>query len=278
MPDDVIQVINQMGEEDKSPEGIVFRNIHKELTVEDLYPDVNLDDNIDNTSDTSWDEKKHGDVQNDDENILNHDDVEDNEVNDLDTDLFRLQSGIGENINNTKKEFQYIQEGGILNKAKGQGNHFDNANNSQLANNVPLAQNDHFGGANNGNNDDGINGNNNKNQNNNKDNPNQVSDNDDGSMESYDDFNYSNVPEDNNENNHYSEDEEDDDNNIDEPEDDDQDTNDIDQPEKLTGPDRKRNRRSSHHSLPGGNGELRFYCREVNSHICPILGAMVVAK
>ena len=36
MPDDVIQVINQMGEDDGSPEGIIVRNIHKELAVEDL--------------------------------------------------------------------------------------------------------------------------------------------------------------------------------------------------------------------------------------------------
>ena len=30
MPDDVIEVVNLMGEDDGSPEGIVFRNIHKE--------------------------------------------------------------------------------------------------------------------------------------------------------------------------------------------------------------------------------------------------------
>ena len=36
MPDDVIEVINQVGEDDGSPEGIVFCNIHKILTVEDL--------------------------------------------------------------------------------------------------------------------------------------------------------------------------------------------------------------------------------------------------
>ena len=36
MPEDVIVVINQMGEDDGSPERIVFRNIHKVLTVEDM--------------------------------------------------------------------------------------------------------------------------------------------------------------------------------------------------------------------------------------------------
>ena len=37
MPNNVIAVVNQMGEDDGSSEGIIFRNIHKELTVEDLY-------------------------------------------------------------------------------------------------------------------------------------------------------------------------------------------------------------------------------------------------
>ena len=161
-----------MGEDDGSPEGTVFRNIHKQLTVEDLYPDVDPDDNSDNASDTNWDKKKHSDEQDDDENILKHDDVDYNEVDDLDEDLLHLRNRFGENINDANNKFQYLQEGGILNEAKGQGNYFDNVNNIPLANNVPLAQNDHFGGANNGDHDDGINNNNNKNQNNNKDDPN----------------------------------------------------------------------------------------------------------
>ena len=85
--------------------------------MEDLYRDVDPDDNSDNASDTSWDKKKHGDVQNDDKNILNHDDVEDNEVDDLSEYLLHLQNGFGENINNANNKFQYLHEGGILNKA-----------------------------------------------------------------------------------------------------------------------------------------------------------------
>ena len=43
-----------MGKNDGSPEeGIVFCNIHHELTVEDMYRDVDPDDNINNASDTS---------------------------------------------------------------------------------------------------------------------------------------------------------------------------------------------------------------------------------
>ena len=71
-----------MGEDDGSPEGIVFRNIHKILTVEDLYCDVDSQDNRDNASDTSWDKKKHG-GQDDNKSIVYDDDVEYDEIDDL---------------------------------------------------------------------------------------------------------------------------------------------------------------------------------------------------
>ena len=100
-------------------------------------------------------------------------------------------------------------------------------------------------------------------------------------MGSYDDFNYNNVPEDNSENNHYSEGEE----GINDVsavlEDDSQDTNDIDQHEELTGRDRNRSRRSMHQSLPSANSRNELdgpHWNQLNSHICPILGAMVVTE
>ena len=65
-----------MGEDDGSPEGIVFCNIHKILTVKDLYPDVDSQDDSNNASDTSWNKRKHGGEQDDDKNILYDDDVE----------------------------------------------------------------------------------------------------------------------------------------------------------------------------------------------------------
>ena len=76
-----------MGKDNRSPEGIIFRNVHKVSTVEDLYLDVDSRDNSNNASDTSCDKKKHGDDQGDDKNILNHDDVEYDEVDDLNKDL-----------------------------------------------------------------------------------------------------------------------------------------------------------------------------------------------
>ena len=78
-----------------------------------MYRDVDPDDSSDNAFDTSWDNKKHGDVQNDDENILNHDGVEDDEVKELIKDQLQLRNGFGENINDANNELQYLQEGGI---------------------------------------------------------------------------------------------------------------------------------------------------------------------
>ena len=86
---------------------------------------------------------------------------------------------------------------------------------------------------------------------------------------------------DNHEDNHYQEDEEHEDDNVDEPGNDGQNENDINQLEDDTGPVRRRNRRSMHQSLPRGNNRDKLdgpYWDQVNSHICPILGVMVVAE
>ena len=55
MPDDVIQVVNQMGEDGGSPDGIFFCNIHKKSTVEDMYGNVDSQDDSSCASDKSWD-------------------------------------------------------------------------------------------------------------------------------------------------------------------------------------------------------------------------------
>ena len=80
-----------MGEDDGSPEGIYFFNTHKVLTVEDMYPDVNSDNDSNNASDTSWNEKKDG-GQEDNKNIPYDDDEEYDEVNDLNEDNLYLHS------------------------------------------------------------------------------------------------------------------------------------------------------------------------------------------
>ena len=122
MPDNVIAVVNQMGEDDGSPEGIVFCNIHKVLTVEDLYDNVDSQDDSSCASDKSWNMKKDGD-QEDDKNIVYDDNMEQDEINDLNEDLLYLWNGLGDNINDANNKHQYIEEVGILNEDEGQRNH-----------------------------------------------------------------------------------------------------------------------------------------------------------
>ena len=118
MPDNMIAVVNQMGKDKESPEGIVFCNIHKELTVKDLYGNVDSQDDSSCASDKTWDTKKDG-GQNDDKNIVYDDDMEQDEINDLNKDLLLLRNGLGDNINDANNEHQYIEEGGILNEDEG---------------------------------------------------------------------------------------------------------------------------------------------------------------
>ena len=122
MHDDVVAVVNQKREDDGSPEGIVFCNIHKVLTVEDLYNDVDPQDDSSCASDKSWGMKKDG-GQEDDKNIVYNDDMEKDEINDLDEDLLYLRNGLGDNITDANNELQYIEEDGIINEVEGQGNH-----------------------------------------------------------------------------------------------------------------------------------------------------------
>ena len=98
MPDDVIEVVNQMGEDDGSTDGIVFFNIHKESSVDDMYRDVDSQDNSSCASDKSWDEKKDG-GQIDTKNIVYDDAVDDDEIDDLNEDLIQLRNGFGDNVN-----------------------------------------------------------------------------------------------------------------------------------------------------------------------------------
>ena len=69
MSDNVIEIVNQMREDNGSPEGIVFHNIHTESTLEDMYGNVDSQDNSSCASDKSWDMKKDG-GQEDQKNIV----------------------------------------------------------------------------------------------------------------------------------------------------------------------------------------------------------------
>ena len=51
MPDNVFQLVNDMGIQDGMPSEIEFRNIHHESTLADLFADNNLNDDNSNASD-----------------------------------------------------------------------------------------------------------------------------------------------------------------------------------------------------------------------------------
>ena len=53
MPDNVINVVNKMGEEGGMPNGIHFCNIHEKSTLDDLYGDVKSQDDSSCASDES---------------------------------------------------------------------------------------------------------------------------------------------------------------------------------------------------------------------------------
>ena len=54
MPEDVIQVVNDMGEQDDMPNGIQFCNTYHESTLADLFADNDLHDDNSCASDNDW--------------------------------------------------------------------------------------------------------------------------------------------------------------------------------------------------------------------------------
>ena len=81
MPDDIIKVVNDLGEQDDMPTGIEFQNMHKESTLSDLFVDEDLNDDDSNASNQDWGDKKN--PKDDLEMIEFDNDVDDTEVQDL---------------------------------------------------------------------------------------------------------------------------------------------------------------------------------------------------
>ena len=54
MPDDIIQVVNDMGIQDGIPSGVQLHNIYHESTLADLFTDNDLNDDNSNASDNDW--------------------------------------------------------------------------------------------------------------------------------------------------------------------------------------------------------------------------------
>ena len=114
MPENVIEVVNQMGKDDGSSDGIVFCNIHKKSTVEDMYGDVDSQDNSSCASNKSWDMLKNG-GQEDQKTIVYDDAMDHDEIDNLNKDLRHLQNGLGDTVNNGNNKHEYIENGGVVN-------------------------------------------------------------------------------------------------------------------------------------------------------------------
>ena len=114
MPDDVIQVVNDMGIQDGMPSGIEFHNIHHELTLANLFADDDLNNDNSNASDNDWGLNKN--PEEDLKKIPFNNHVDGSEVHDL-------------NIDN--KDILHLYDGGNLSrnigvqqKQEDQQNHF----------------------------------------------------------------------------------------------------------------------------------------------------------
>ena len=116
MPDNVINVVNQMGEDKGMPNGIVFCNTLKESNLDDMYGDVDSQDDSSCASDKSWDMSKEG-GQEDQKNIVYNDAVDDDEIDDLNKeDVRHLRDGLADNNNDDENnDNNYIEHGGVIN-------------------------------------------------------------------------------------------------------------------------------------------------------------------
>ena len=137
IPDNVIDVVNKIGEEERMPNRIYFCNIHTESTLDDLYGDIESQDDSSCTSDESWNMSKNGEI--DLKNIVYNNAVDNDEINDLDNkDALNLNDSL---VNNNNNNIKHI---GVINQQNKQQdkrqNHFD------VPNNNLQPQNNHFGG------------------------------------------------------------------------------------------------------------------------------------
>ena len=85
MPDDVIEVVNDMGKQEGMPNGIQFHNIHHKSTLADFYADEDLNDDDSCALVTDWDLSKK--PEEDLKKITFDDHVDDDEVEDFNIDI-----------------------------------------------------------------------------------------------------------------------------------------------------------------------------------------------
>ena len=114
MPDNVIQVVNDMGIQDGMPNGIEFRNIHHESSLADLFAEDNLNNDNSIASDNNWGLNKNHEEDLKKKTFDKH--VNGNEVQDLNIDnkdIIHLY-----NVGDLSRNI------GIQHKQEDQDNHF----------------------------------------------------------------------------------------------------------------------------------------------------------
>ena len=98
MPNNVVDTVNKIGEQEGMLSGIYFCNIHKESTLGYLYGDIDLEDGSSCTSDESWNIPKKDEI--DLKKIEFDDGVDDDEVDNLvNEDALHLNDGLANNNN-----------------------------------------------------------------------------------------------------------------------------------------------------------------------------------
>ena len=98
MPDNVIKVVNQMGKDEGMLDGIVFCNILKNSNLDDMYGDVDSQDDSSCAFNKSWEIPKDG-GQEDQKTIVYNNAVNNDKIDDLNKDLIQLRNGFGDNVN-----------------------------------------------------------------------------------------------------------------------------------------------------------------------------------
>ena len=120
MPQDLIQVVNEMGRQEGMLDAIKFCNIHKESSLLDLYIDDDFQEDKSCVFDTcNSNQKKEENTEKDLKKLEFDINVDDNEIKDLnDEHALHLNDGLADNTNTDIEDIEFI------NKNDDQHNHF----------------------------------------------------------------------------------------------------------------------------------------------------------
>ena len=100
MPDNMVEVVNKIGKGEGMLDRIHFSNIYKEQTLDDLYKDVDSQNDSSCASNKIWDILKDG-SQTDQTTIVYNDTVDNDKIDDLNKkDAFYLHDSLANNNDN----------------------------------------------------------------------------------------------------------------------------------------------------------------------------------